>query len=136
MEQRDYFLRQIEQMGKVLGKILARLFKFKSGNSAELTIESIEETFQNELELNFHSLISLPNDDFIEILTVEKQFDNDSIEKLADIFYEMIPFYTSKAKQKSLSEKALILHTYLEEKNNTFSFERKLKIDELRNMHF
>jgi len=51
MEQRDYLLRQIKQLGQVLALMLARLLNLKQVPPAGLSLEEIKQVYSNETDL-------------------------------------------------------------------------------------
>lgn len=59
MQQRDLLKDQIEQLGKVLAKILGDFLGWKSTGNPAPGIEAANERFQNELGIDIEQLITL-----------------------------------------------------------------------------
>ena len=68
MEQRDYLMRQIEQLGQVLAKMLARLLGIKQKGSPSFGLEELRQTYKNELDIDLEELIHIPENDIIIFL--------------------------------------------------------------------
>lgn len=56
MEQRDYLQKQIDQLGRVLGKLLADLIGLKNQGEISEGIEIISQKLKDELDLDLESL--------------------------------------------------------------------------------
>jgi hypothetical protein len=59
MEQRDLLKDQIEQLGKVLAKVLADIIGFKGQGQAVEGIQKTNEALQEEADINIESLLNL-----------------------------------------------------------------------------
>jgi hypothetical protein len=64
LQQEDWLIRQINQLGRVLGKILADLLGLKTRGQLGEGIEAAEQTLKNELDLNIDVLIIIPTQEF------------------------------------------------------------------------
>lgn len=60
MEKRDYLMVQIEQMGQVLGQMLAYLLGIKNTGKAGLSLEEIRQTYRDDLGLPLELIIDTP----------------------------------------------------------------------------
>jgi len=89
MQQSDYLLRQIEQLGRVLGKILARLLGLKEEGKAHQGMACTTELFRDELELDLRELISVPEEEFIQTLSDLPHWNNNHLSTFADILLEL-----------------------------------------------
>jgi hypothetical protein len=136
MQQEDWLIRQINQLGRLLGKILTDLLGLKTKGQVGEGIEAAEQAFKNELDLNVDDLISIPTELFIKTLQEGKQFKNENFEMLADIFLiiaeELYQNDRDNGKKKRLLEKALIIYEYLDKLGSTYSFERHNKIEKIK----
>lgn len=135
MIQRDLLQRQIEELGKMLGRVISELYGLEGKGNAGATIEIVNEALQGQLAMDIQKLIDLPRDDFINKLRKNTGFDHANMEKLADIFayfadYDILP---EKAK---LYKKCLAVYEFLENDEKIFSFERQNKIDQIKNSLF
>lgn len=135
MPSRDYLIRQIEEMGLFLSILLRRILKMKEENQQEQMESAVHEALVQELKLDIDQIIILENDEFLALMK-EHFTSDDQLEKLADIFKVLgqeieISFTLSKA---NYLRKSLFLFTYLQNSSTNFSFERKVKIQELQEL--
>ncbi|MCF6366881.1 MAG: hypothetical protein L3J35_11830 [Bacteroidales bacterium] len=126
--QRDYLMIQIEQLGKVLGKILADLFGLKSNNDFE-KYDTVKEQLFSELGIKIDELINRNNVDFLSIVS-EKLINNTLLyEKFSDVLFETGSFYNVNTdKRKTYYSKSLLLLREIVSKTQTFSAELHTKI--------
>ncbi|MDR2835626.1 MAG: hypothetical protein LBV69_05430 [Bacteroidales bacterium] len=131
MEQRDYLLRQVELIGQVLGKLLVRLFNLKNQKQENSVIEITNEAISGDLGLDIKALIAIDTNDLIKMLETEKGFNNENLEKLTDIFF-IIAESMKQEDRNQLNEKCLTMYEYLEVTDSTYSLNRHLKIEQIR----
>jgi hypothetical protein len=133
MPSRDYLIRQIEEMGYFLATLFRRILKMKEENKQEQMESVVREALTQELKLNIDEVVVLENEDFLAV--VKEHFTSeDQLEKLADILKTLgqeIEHSFSLTKSAYL-RKSFFLFSYLQETSTDFSFERKLKIEELQ----
>jgi len=84
MEQRDYLLMQVEQLGQVLGKIFLKLSNFKGSNIMTITMAN---HFLNDAKMDITQLCAIDDSKLIDTLINEKNFNNSCLEQLANIFF-------------------------------------------------
>jgi hypothetical protein len=65
LPQEDYLKRQIDQLGQVLGKILADLIGLKTQGHIGEGIEEVNQKLKSELNLNINELTLIPVENFI-----------------------------------------------------------------------
>lgn len=82
MEQKDTLLKQIELLGRVLGKVVSQIIESKSGN-IHLVVENTQQTLQAELNLDLEKLICLEENDLQAYLT-SLNFNTAHLEKLSE----------------------------------------------------
>lgn len=137
MQQEDWLIRQINQLGRVLGKILADLLGLKTKGQVGEGIEAAEQALKSELDLDINELAAMPADRFIITLREGNQFSDENLEMLADILLtiadELNQIDTDNEKKKKLYEKALIIYEHLDKTGSTYSFERHNKIEKIKN---
>jgi hypothetical protein len=68
----DYFLNQIDILGRVLGKIFSDLLGLKTKDQV-LEIESVSEMFINELDFDSTELMTIPTVELIEFNSAKKK---------------------------------------------------------------
>ncbi|MHC1704517.1 MAG: hypothetical protein AB9846_11465 [Tenuifilaceae bacterium] len=136
MQQEDYLKRQIDQLGRVLGKILADLLGLKTQGQAGQVIEVTNLALKDELDLNIDDLIALPEEEFISTLVVGKKLNEMHLEKLAEILFLIAEDskYQEKENKKSkeLYLRAFLIYDHLNRTSSTYSFDRQYKIEEIR----
>lgn len=82
MEQKDTLLKQIELLGRVLGKAVSQIIESKSGN-IHLVVENTQQTLQAELNLDLEKLMRLKENDLQAYLT-SLNFNTAHLEKLSE----------------------------------------------------
>jgi hypothetical protein len=133
MPSRDYLIRQFEEMGYFLASILRRILKMKEENQQEQMESVVREELIQELKLDIEQIVMLENKAFLSL--IQKTFTtDDQLEKLADILKILgqeirHSFTMSKA---NYIRKSLFLFEYLQDSSANFSYERKVKIEELQ----
>ena len=136
MQQEDYIKRQIDQLGRVLGKILADLMGLKTRGQASQGIESTSQALKTELGLNIDDLTLIPSDLFLTTLLDTKKFSDNNFEQLAEIMFliaeELNIKNTDVGKMKQLYERALIIFEILDKTSSTYSFDRHSKIEKIK----
>jgi hypothetical protein len=136
LQEEDWFIRQISQLGRVLGKILADLLGLKEQGRISEGIDAAKLTLLTKVDMNIDELADLPAERFIEIMKERRQMNNEDFEKLADIFFLISEELYGTAKDAEmkikLSEKALIVFEYLNKAGSTYSLDRQNKIREIK----
>ena len=135
MEQQDHLRRQIEQLGRVLGKILSDLVGLKQKGQVNQGIEITDRALKNELDLDTVELMAIPTDNFITTLKNTKGFNNENLDKLADILLVIANNEENKNENRNmLYEKCLTIYQYLEKSEPIYSFDRHLKMERIKNL--
>jgi hypothetical protein len=136
VEQEDYIKRQIDQLGRALGKILADLMGLKARGQVNNGIESADQSIKNASGLNLDDLTSIPADRLIGALHDDRRWSVDNFEKLADILLFLAEEANSgdldPDKKIKLSAKALILYEHVDVTSSTYSFDRHLKMEKIK----
>jgi len=133
MASRDYLIRQIEEMGLFLAILLRRILKMKEENQQEQMETAVREALIQELKLDIDQVIVLENEDFLSV--VKEHFtSDDQLDKLADILKVIGQENRSSSlfARANFLRKSLLLFTYLQHSSANFSYERKVKIEELQ----
>ena len=136
-ERRDYLKKQIDQLGRVLGKMLADLLGLKQQGLVSDGLQMVDETMQRVLSLNLISLIAVSPKELVAWLKKEKQFEPEHLEPMADILYEAAEAYLIEKDTdtaRALWERALAIYEHLEETEPTFSLERHYRIEQLKSL--
>jgi hypothetical protein len=131
MIQDDYFLKQIDILGRTLGKILANLLNLKSQGEIIEVIEITAQSLKSELDLNLNELLNTSNTNLIKFLQDDKKFNSDHLEKIAEILFELGSLINNDIKINVL-EKSLTIYDYLNNKSLTYSHDRIRKVEKIR----
>ena len=121
MEQKDYLTRQIEQMALVLRKLIGRLLNADDPTSLE------NQELETALNTDFHALIELSNEDFLDKLLNEHHYTTAHLEALAEINLLLVT-KNERSDRKNLIDKALFIYAFLEKKEAIYSSKRQQKI--------
>ncbi len=131
MKQDDYFLKQIDQLGRILGKILANLLNLKSQGEVIEIMEITSQSLKNELDLDLTELLNISNFELIKYLQEGKKFNTDHFEKIAEILFEL-GFVINTDSKIDVLEKSLTLFDYLHHTSLTYSHDRIKKIEKIK----
>ena len=133
MEERDYLKRQLDQLGRVLGMLIARLLKTNPEGQIE-NQSFVNQALNNELQLDIPTIIDMESEYLLFTLTNEKNVNNDNLEKLAYLFLLLAEDEDNlnEIERKNLLKKSLIIYEYLQETSDTFSFERHTNIEKIK----
>ena len=132
MEQQDHLKKQIDQLGRVLGKILSDLLGLKNQGQLSDGLELTNQAIKGELDLDIQNLIDIPSDKLINTLTKQKHVTNENIEKLAEIL--LIIADNRPDDNKIYYEKCLTIYEHLEKVENIYSLDRQWKIKRIKNL--
>jgi hypothetical protein len=126
MIQKDYIMRLIKQFFEAV----ERLIKMKSKEHDRMEIQ----TYLNEM---YDTFLKKSGDFYhsTEIEEIIQSFKNDEKEPMLEILSELL--YQDallRDNQHELLIKALKLNEYMQEHSATFSFNRQLRIDEIKKM--
>ncbi len=132
MEKRDFIQAEIEKLGFFLQRLLAN---FLNSNSAANSIEAINlvtNELKSELDFDLPFFVSLSKDEMKKYLSNFK-FNEQHLEKLADLMAELS---SSKANNESKTylTKTIEILDLVDERSNSFSFERNLKKSQIQKL--
>lgn len=133
MEQKDYILREISKLGAMLRMFIRRRFEQKDTREEEEETEQLAVEFAEETGMELKSLIRLGKADFDSFFALNRGFNNENIELLADFVVELAKSSTSQ-NPKELFQKAIEFYSYIDEKGKTYSMERAAKIQQLKGL--
>ncbi len=136
MQQRDIIKDQIEQLGKVLGKLTALILGFDGGDILE-GINQVVEEFDTELNLDLKKLIGLEQEEFKQSLKDKFQNFEEPLSQLGNLLFEIGNHCGPEgALRQQYLQKALWTFEYINTVSATFSMERMGKIGELKKLLF
>lgn len=127
MERRDILKEQIEQLGRVLGKIIANFIGLKTqGNVLEEPVQATNQALQSELNLDVDNVLQLEDAALAQYLDA-LNFNEQHLDQLAHYLYEAGKHYqTAGNRSAALSyfQAAGRLLLLLEERSSTITFAR------------
>jgi hypothetical protein len=134
MEQKDYMLREIEKVGKMLSAVRHKLFGGKESLAIISEAERIElnEMLLEEINFDLEKFLNLNLDESIEYLNSFEGFNTENIESLAELISQ-IGFADRTEQSKKILGKALQLYELVILQSKTFSFDREMKIQMIKN---
>ena len=123
MIRQDFIIKQINQLGQVLARLLSDLQGLKSSGQKSAGLEITNQTLKNELDLDVQDLIDIPTDNFIETLTDQKNITIESLEKLAEIL--LLIADNNHEDSKIMYQKCVIIYEYLEKAEDSYTLHRQ-----------
>jgi hypothetical protein len=131
MEREDYLMKQINQLGRVLSKIFVTILNLKNNGKLTNGLEVIDQSLKTEVDFDLEKIISLPDEDFIRIITKDRKFNTENLEKLAELL-----FVTAKnsCSEKTILKKCLVIYNFIEIDSKTFSIGRQNKMNEINKL--
>ncbi len=130
MPQEDKLKREIDQLARLLGKLLVDLTGPKNTLSAEDGLQELRKVLQESTGLSLDELLESDSDSFKKILE-SKSLTTGHMEQLADILYQLAE--TSENENgKGLYEKALVLYERLIESGPTYSLDKYYKVQKIK----
>ncbi|MEZ4800179.1 MAG: hypothetical protein R2809_10475 [Flavobacteriales bacterium] len=130
MEQRDYIQSQIDQLGKVLARIVSDFLGLKSKNNIKSEVNKTNERFQLELDIDIEKISGFNSEETMSYL-LSLNLNAEHVEVLSLYFLE-----TGKLDEASVSRrikllKAIQLLDIADEMTSTISFDRLAKKNEI-----
>ena len=134
MEQRDLLKEQIEQVGRVLGKILADFLGLKTqGNSAQ-AISFSKQQLNSELDIDLEKILNLSGKALATYLK-DRLYSEENIELLVDYLYTIGKNDREQGINSSIYlRKAIDLLEIADELSNTISFDRHTKKQQIQSL--
>lgn len=131
MEQRDYILREIEKISVVLLAILGKFRRIKSKKQFEQERDMIDNDLKDTTGLSLVDLLSLSQEDIISFMRDKKGFDTRNMELMADL---LVLFADNSSEEESINliNKAVIILEYIDHETRTYSMDRSLKLNSLK----
>ena len=131
MFKRDYLLHIIEQIGKVLAKVVELL----RDNKPEEARETIHKTYDRFLHLKVEELDAILEHDPVHKLINEHDFDAQRLNALAELLKAEGDVYLQEVNEESAKSryyKALLIFEYLNQTEQVYSFDREAKIADMQ----
>ncbi|PKP27231.1 MAG: hypothetical protein CVU06_02935 [Bacteroidetes bacterium HGW-Bacteroidetes-22] len=134
MEQKDFILREIEKIGMIISAIRQKFFGEKQDQSVpiEKQLVDLKEMLVCKANFDLDKFMSLNIEGSNEYISSFKGFSVENIEYLADCISE-ICCRDSDGGSKKYLEKTLELYELCNLKSRTYSLEREMKIETIKN---
>lgn len=123
MERKDYLMRYIEQ----LGKVLAALLGFRQNMDCKGGLQVIDEALKDLTSMDSQEINAIPEDQFINELTVRRKLHMEQVKFIAEMLFQEAEFYGMADMQDDAMQryrKAYLLYRYIDETEKTYSVER------------
>ena len=131
MQQRDFLMRQIEQMAQAFAALIRRLLGMKTENTEKETELATNELLKEQLNTSIKELLSIPIGEISEFIVKEKGLDESNLEVFADLLILNAKVKSNHTDQLKLYKIALEVYQWIDNKSRTFSMERQNKIREI-----
>lgn len=126
MLQKDYFQRYLDQFGKALAQVLAKLTGTDYSGDAALRMDALRKVYLEELNLDIEKVIAQEDDKLISFLFEELGLAKENAELIA----ESLLLYEDSGNAR---QKAGILLQFHQRNSDNFSLDLQNRIDELLN---
>ena len=131
MEQRDYILREIEKISVLILGLIARLREAKAENRLDRERDSVSDEFESSSNVNIYKVIGSDLEDLPGLLSNDLGFDFRNMELMADLLIEFSSNMDEDQRRMAI-EKSVFLLELVDRESKVFSFERQIKITELK----
>jgi hypothetical protein len=131
MYQKDYILRMIEQVGKLIAGILTMI---KEGEFSKAS-EEISDIYSDILQEDAAIFRTLPEDELTNKLLNEHNYSGSHLEILAALFNAEAELELAQGRRTGSLEyfrKSLILYEFIDKEYRTYSAERLNQIESIR----
>ncbi len=135
MEQRDYLKDQIDQMGKVLAKILGDLMGLKTKNDPQRTLTHVDQELKTQVDFELENFLKMSADER-RVYAEREVFAASNLETLAEILREMgaVASENSSNYVSDYFKAARDMLNCADEKSGAISLERIQKKQTLENL--
>lgn len=130
MLERDYIMRLIRQFFEALEKLKEKR-DINDGTSIQVETNNMYTSYFHQPEAFFYEAGSDIIIGYMQARFSEKEYMQ-RIELLAELLYFDSTIKTSKEQQRMLWEKVLDLLTFLDTHSDTFSFDRRRKMEDIK----
>ncbi|MEP2446103.1 MAG: hypothetical protein ABJI69_02655 [Balneola sp.] len=131
-------MKQIQQLTQVLNRILVQVLKLKKSDSATEIVSFTSQKLKEKLDVDIEEISSIMDSKGLAYLKKAKNLDNENLNILADIFYELAEccFEDSNTHQQSLKmySQSLVIYEFIETDEKTYSIDRNVKITKIKNL--
>ena len=132
MERRDYLEIQIEQLGRVLSKLISGFLGIKNQSVSNEILEQTNSSLDDYFGFDLSDLSKLSNQDFIKIIQSNRSLNIENLDKLSD-FIELFAEMKTVNEKIILLQKSLAIIDYIDKKESIYSLERQMKKVKINN---
>ena len=130
MPKEDYLLKYLEK----LSRVIAAMMGFRDKGFPEDALRLADETYSELIDFKAEELAIMPIEKFVEIIK-KTGYTSTYLEIIARLANETADAYQMQGNNEfaaAFYKKTLEIYYLLNEKDKTFSFEREMKIAELK----
>lgn len=132
MEQRDYLKDQFDQIGLVLGRLIAFLLGLKVEQMNSLGVEQVRLVLDAEFDIGLEELLLHPSPEELISSLQHRGFNLSHIEQLASALAVIADSWSHEHPSRThLCRTIYFLDRYIEQESSTYSFERHLRMEHL-----
>ena len=128
MHQRDYLMRQIEQMSQALATLIRKLLGLKEEAEEEVAFKLTDELLKDQMKTSFDNILNLNIKEIPDFITKTEGLNGSNPELLAEIFMINAEITNDSDKKLRLLQTALELFYWSDRNSGTYSLERESKI--------
>lgn len=132
MQQRDYLMRQIEQMSQALVALIRKLLGLKTEKNEEETEKATNELLQDQLNTSLRELLNVQPGEIAQFIVETKGLDVSNLDLFADVLVLNAKARSNGTDKEKLFRIALELYKWTDNKSKTFSMERQSKVREIQ----
>ena len=118
---KDYILKEINKIGQMIESILVKI-KLLKVRQNESVYEFSKIELLDKLSLNIDSL--LEQDNIVEILIKEHEFNSENLDKFAELLYDITIATNIEAERLKLAKSISAIYEHLDKNDRYFSFNR------------
>lgn len=133
MPQRDYLMQQLHEMGYFLATLIRRILKLKEENLEQDITSALHDSIQEKLSFSIDEAISIENEAFLKLMN-EHLTTESHLQQMAELLMLTGMSIRPAVSPERLNylNKSLFLYTHLQDTSSNFSFERREKILEIK----
>lgn len=122
IHQRDYMMREIDKIAKIIGYLIARIMGLGSAEELTRMFSDTETTLKTEIDFDLSRWLDLPDSDALAVLD-EMKFEYEHFDKFIDLLMAMASKMPGDGcRSKKLYERCLLLDDYAGRKFGMTSF--------------
>jgi hypothetical protein len=135
MNAHEYLKKQIDELTALLKKLILLVTSLKDSEEVDDSIEKVSQGLLELINMSLEEIINSPIEQFITSITIDNKMNNFNLDLLADLFFHLGHLYEKQAEKepaKRLFNRSLLIYHYLLKIENDFSYERHIRIKELK----